>query len=97
MTVTRDQRVQHIYRFYAHPAMDMHPEDELITLCWSCGDGYEHAETPDQTEELECENCGAINEQAAIHNREMTEHLADDPDDLLRHILLGKRSSGFYK
>jgi hypothetical protein len=76
----RNKPIQHIYRWYSSDPEDYQDESNLVTLCWGCamnrGDTVEHASTPDESEELCCEDCDALNEQGAIWEREMAMYLS---------------------
>lgn len=67
-----------IHRYYDWTLEEQGEEYVLVTLCESCaisrGSEVDHADTPDLGEEMECEECGAINEQAAIWRIGMFNH-----------------------
>lgn len=65
----RDDHIQHIYRWYDLEEEARGADSFLVNLCWACaterGHFVDHAETPDEGETMECEDCNAINEAAA--------------------------------
>lgn len=81
--IERDN-IHHIYRWYHWQELERlesigRPDEGfLVNLCWNCADGrgtsVDHAETPDQSEEMECEDCSCLNEQGAIWRAGMSRH-----------------------
>lgn len=54
-------------RYYDWALEEQGEDYFLVTLCEDCasvrGSSVDHAETPPEWEELECEDCGKLNEQ----------------------------------